>query len=244
MPLIEADATGLEVVGAGFLSQCPVLCDEIRRDVDIHGNNQQRFKFPQGDEGRLLAKKFKFRLIYGGSEFSYAKDPDFNGISRYPKYWKGIIDEYYSKYHGMARWHTDLVRSVNKNNGRYTSPTGRTFQFELQKKYGVIEYPRTQILNYPVQSLGADIMSIIRISSFKRMRRELPEVLFVNTVHDSVLVDSPPRYTAQVIDIFNNVFSDFPRNFQRVYGSEFNLPLKCKIKVGDNWRDMNEYKSS
>lgn len=237
MPLVECDATGLEVVGAGFLSQCPVLCNELRRGVDIHGENHKYFSFPS----RLIAKIFMFRLIYGGNEFSYANDPDFNGISRQPKFWKKIIDDFYIKYYGLAQWHSKLMTTVNST-GCYISPTGRKFVFESTKKMGVLEYPRTQILNYPVQSLGADIMSIIRVSAFKRIKREFPEVLFVNTVHDSILVDSPPEHVDSVSKLFDQVFSDFPRNFNSVFKSDFNLPLTCKVTVGNNWKDMEPVK--
>ena len=183
--ILEADATGLEVVGAGFLSQCPVLCNELVSGVDVHGANESVL----GIE-RLIAKIFFFRLIYGGNEFSYANDPDFNHISGKPAYWKNVIDNFYIKYYGIAQWHQKLVFDVQRK-GFYVSPTGRKYTFKPDHRG---EWPRTTILNYPVQGLGADIMSLIRISAWKRIRRELPEVLFVNTVHDSIVLDLPENY--------------------------------------------------
>ena len=236
--LIEADATGLEVVGAAFLSQCPVLMDEIRRGVDIHGENQKSLGFPSGPEGRLKAKIFKFRLIYGGNEFSYANDPDFSSVSKKPAYWKKVIDEYYLKYHGMQKWHTSLMMEVLKT-GKYTSPTGRQFIFQKSERVDKDVYNRPTILNYPVQSLGADIMSVIRVSSANRLRK-IEDTLLINTVHDSILVDTRKENREQVCTIFHEVFADFPRNFKKVFGSDFNLPLTCKIKSGSNWMEMKE----
>jgi len=238
MPLIEADATGLEVVGAAYLSQCPVLMQEIRDGIDIHGENQKALGFPEGPEGRLKAKIFKFRLIYGGNEYSYALDPDFNTVSKRPQYWKKIIDDYYNKYRGMALWHKELMLGVMKT-GKYTTPTGRVFLFEMVKNRGLAEYPRTTILNYPVQSLGADIMSVIRVSSAKRLSK-VPNTLLVNTVHDSILVDTKKGNEDIICKTFHEVFNDFPRNFKKVFGSDFNLPLTCKIKAGSNWKEMKE----
>ncbi len=43
----------------------------------MHNFNQQKFNLPD----RRIAKIFLFRLIYGGTEWSYAKDPDYNWIS-------------------------------------------------------------------------------------------------------------------------------------------------------------------
>lgn len=55
--IINADAKQLEVNVAAFLSQDPILLDEVRNRVDIHEENRIRFNLPH----RLIAKKFKFR---------------------------------------------------------------------------------------------------------------------------------------------------------------------------------------
>lgn len=57
MPLVEGDASALEVVGAAYLSQDKILCQEIREGVDIHGRNQEALNLPS----RLIAKIFVFR---------------------------------------------------------------------------------------------------------------------------------------------------------------------------------------
>jgi len=232
--LLEGDATGLEVVAAGYLSQCPILCGEIRSGIDVHKENENYLKLT-----RLVAKKFFFRLIYGGNAYSYANDTEFNHISKRPNYWQGVIDNFYIKYHGMAEWHRRLVADVQRN-GVWTSPTGRQYVFYPDSRG---EWPRTTILNYPVQGLGADMLSIIRVSLFNRIRKhpELDKCLLVNSVHDSIVIDTPEEHIPKLVEIINGVFVDFPRNFSRAFGSEFNLPLKCKIKTGHNWRDMNEY---
>lgn len=55
--LIQADASSLEIRVAAFLSQDPVLMQEIRDGLDLHTDNQQRFGLPS----RLLAKILNFR---------------------------------------------------------------------------------------------------------------------------------------------------------------------------------------
>jgi len=54
---MQCDATALEIRVAGYLSQDPVLIDELVRGVDIHSDNQERFGLPD----RLTAKVFVFR---------------------------------------------------------------------------------------------------------------------------------------------------------------------------------------
>ncbi len=150
LPLIEADASNLEVVCAAYLSQDKVLMQELWDGVDIHGENQKTLGLPD----RLTAKIFQFRLIYGGSKYSYAMDPMFNKISNRPDFWDEIISNYYQKYKGLRDWHQALVRGVEKT-GKWTSPTGRVYLYEIvTKSNGAREWPRTTILNYPVNISG------------------------------------------------------------------------------------------
>lgn len=94
--LLQADAKQLEWVGATYLSQDQVALNEILNNVDQHTDNQERFGLPS----RLIAKTFVFRLIYGGSAYSYANDPDFKAIGN-ESFWQGVIDEFYKKYFGL-----------------------------------------------------------------------------------------------------------------------------------------------
>ena len=55
--LVNIDVSGLEVVCAAYLSQDPVLMDELLTGKDIHTDNQQKFGLPS----RLIAKVLKFR---------------------------------------------------------------------------------------------------------------------------------------------------------------------------------------
>ncbi len=236
--LIEADAVALEVVGAAYLSQDPVLMQELWDGVDIHSNNQNRFKLPS----RLVAKKFQFRLLYGGSAWAYAYDPEFNWISDKPDYWQKVIDEYYSKYNGVYTWHEKIVRTVEMT-GCLVMPTGRVYDFSpYQNKRGEWVWPRTKILNYPVQGLGHDLMAIARVVAFKRLHPISPQILFVNSVHDSIILDLPSELCYNCCSTLEHVFKDIPINFQRQFGVEFNLPMKAECKYGPNWGNMTEYK--
>ena len=151
--LINCDVKGLEVVVAAQLSGDPVLCQEILERVDIHDANRVRFGLGEGKPGRLVAKIFKFRLIYGGSAYSYANDPDFMGVSRDQKFWQGVIDEYYAKYSGVKKWHELIVDTV-KRQGYLEIPSGRFYPFEPVQKRGEWKWPITQIKNYPVNCSG------------------------------------------------------------------------------------------
>ena len=231
-----ATQKALEWVAGTFLSNDRVAFKEIWDKVDQHTLNQDAFGLPS----RLIAKKFVFRLMYGGSAFSYAHDPDFMDVSTSVHFWKKVIDAFYKKYYGFAQWHKQIVQEAMQN-GFLTMPTGRRYNFELKRNYkGELEAPETIIKNYPVQGLGADLMSIARVSFAKRFKKENIQGILVNTVHDSIVADILASEIDKVVKIFHEVFRDIPINFERLFGIKFTLPMSVEVKVGSNMYDLEE----
>src|SRR5690606_10680740 len=126
--------------------------------------------------------------------------------------------------------------------GQLVMPTGRIYKFEPYWKNNQWKWPRTTILNYPVQGLGADLMAIARVSAYRRLRH-IPGVLFINTVHDSILLDVPEEVCYNVLQILDKVFIDITMNFQKLFKVEFNLPMKADIKMGQNWMEIEKWKN-
>lgn len=235
--LLNGDAKGLEWVAINWFSQDPIGLEEIRTKVDQHTLNAERFGLPE----RRIAKIFVFRLIYGGSEWAYVYDPDFNWISKSPDYWKKTIDAFYDKYRGIAKQHTLWVQEATTT-GQLVMPTGRFYPFVRDAKGN---WPRTKILNYPVQGLGHDLMAIARVSFKRRLDSDefadiRHDIKLVSTVHDSIVVDTREEHIQRVAVCLRRVFSDIPRNFERLFDVSFNLPLEVEIQVGNDLLNMEE----
>ena len=232
--LLQADAKALEWVCASYLSQDKIAYDEIWNNVDQHTDNQNRFGLPS----RLIAKTFVFRLIYGGSAYSYANDTNFTNVSNSESFWQNVIDEFYTKYKGLGQWHKEIVATAMRDR-KITMPTGRVYNYEPEVKYGKVKWPRTKILNYPVQGLGADLMAIARVSLANRLK-DMENVKLINTVHDSIIVDFDSKVcdNISIVKIVDQCFTDIPRNFKKLFGVEFNLPMRVECQVGPNWGNM------
>jgi len=231
--LLQADAKQLEWVGAAYLSQDNLAIEEIWNGTDMHSDNQTRFGLPS----RLIAKTFVFRLIYGGSAYSYANDPNFREIGN-ETYWQSIIDQFYNKYTKLKEWHDEIVFRA-KRDRKLTMPTGRVYYYEPEvTSYGV-KHPRTKILNYPVQGLGADLMSIARVSLRNRLLNK-EGVKLINTVHDSIILDFDPKVwdNNSIVKIVEKCFNDVPDNFKRLFGHDFNLPMRVECEIGPTWGNM------
>lgn len=222
------------------MSGDPILRQEIIDKVDIHDTNRVAFNLGEGKPGRLVAKIFKFRLIYGGSAYSYAHDPDFMGVSTSMDFWQDVIDAYYKKYKGVKEWHDSLLEIVKKQ-GYLEVPSGRCYSFEAVWKRGQWQWPLTTIKNYPVQGFGADLVMLARIEFFKRLKASGLEALFIQTIHDSLVVDCPSKNVEAVGKLLRESIEVVPQRCLETFGYEFSLPLTSEILVGPNKKDLKEY---
>lgn len=227
----------MEWVVGTFLSQDKIAYQEIWDGVDQHNLNQKAFNLPS----RLIAKTFVFRLMYGGQAYSYANDPDFTDVSRSEKFWQKVIDAFYEKYYGFAQWHKQIVVDAMRD-GYLLMPTGRLYPFTAKRGWnGELKAPETLIKNYPVQGLGADMMSICRVSFARRFKASGIRGKLVNSVHDSIVLDIYKEDLEVVVKMFHEVVADLPANFEKLFGVKFNLPMKCEVSYGNNMKELVEF---
>lgn len=235
--LVNVDASHLDWTCAVYLAQDEVGIKEIKEKFDIHTANQKAFDLPS----RLIAKIFLFRIIFGGTAFSFYKDPDFAEAKYSLKKWEDVIDKFYSKYKGIHAWHQQIIKEATTTK-HLSIPTGRKWHFEMvRNSRGELEWPITQIKNFPVQGLEADLMMLTRVSLFNRIKHD-KEVLMINSVHDSILIDCPTAKVDWVCQTMAAVFRDVPTNFKRLWKVEFNLPYRGEVQKGMDWKNMEDIK--
>lgn len=227
--LISGDVKGLEVVVAAHLSNDKTLIQELLDKVDIHTENQLHVLGlkEKSRENRLVAKRFKFKMIYGGTPPGFAKDADFQFLNWNVRKWESIKDAYYEKYSGIKHWHDELVDSVIYT-GFYESPSGRIYDYrQLLKEPDWFYIPK--IKNYPVQGFGADIVKIVRIMLYRRWKAEYGKL--VNTIHDSIIVDTPQPMCYNIIQTMKEVFNDLPETLRQQYKIDWTLPIDVEVKT-------------
>lgn len=180
-------------------------------------------------------------LIYGGSAYSYAADPDFTGVSSDVKFWQGVIDRYYTKYYGIKEWHDKLLDTV-KRQGFIEIPSGRYYAFEPEFKHNDWKWPLTRIKNYPVQGFGADLVMLARIEAWRLLKESGVRFVMIQTIHDSIVVDTPEKNVYTVCNILKKAVESVPDLCRKHFGYDFSLALTCEVQIGMNKRNMTEYK--
>lgn len=233
--LIQCDAAQLEWRVAVELSKDQVALSEILNKEDTHAKNQKAFELPS----RLIAKIYLFRTIFRGSGWSFANDPDFMHVSSSPKYWDQINEKFYKKYYGLDNKHKEWAELV-VHGIPIAGPLGQFWPITMGRdKQGNLFIPWTILTNYPVQGTAAAAMSIARVSFFRRLQKlGLSNVLLVSSVHDSIVADAPAQCLQQVCNLFHEVFDDLSTNIYKIFGYEWEVPLKCEVKYGPNMKDM------
>jgi DNA polymerase I-like protein with 3'-5' exonuclease and polymerase domains len=236
--IVACDYKAVEWMVALELSRDKVGVREWMEGADMHSINQEKFKLPE----RRIAKIFLFRLIYGGTEWSYAKDPDYNWISDSPKFWRDMIEKFYDKYSGLHRWHGQLVSTVTRT-GKLVIPTGREYLYSPERKRGEMVWPRTTILNYPVQGFAAELVKIGRVLLMTRLAVEAPRSLLISTVHDSLVVDAHPDEALTVAKMmWEIVHKQTFEAFNKLFTYQLTLPIRGDISFGPNQSDLEEWK--
>ena len=236
MTIVNVDFKSLEVVTAAWLSQDKVMMDEIKAGTDMHEANRVAFGLPS----RLVAKVLKFRILYGGTAFSFSKDPDFTPVSKNVAFWEDVIEKYYTKYKGLKKWHDTIIKEATTT-GKVISPLGRSFGFEMQKKWnGDMVWPVTDIKNYPVQGTGADIVCMSRVMIHKRLQKLRLSGKLISTVHDSIVADCPQQEVNTFCKVFDEEIAKTPVYLSKYFGVDFNLPLVGEVSVGNNMLDLTE----
>lgn len=239
--LVQCDASQLEWRTILELAQDSVGIGEILEGQDTHSLNEKALHLPS----RLIAKIFLFRTIFRGSGYSFANDPDFMHVSASPKFWDEMNAKFFEKYKAINKCHykwKDLVVSGQP----IVSPLGRQWSIDMPRDYkGELKIPWTTLSNYPVQGTGADIMMLVRIMAYKRIKKNetlKDQVVFVSTVHDSIVVDCPKACIQEVVNIFHSCFKDLKKVIKTNFGYDWIVPMDCECKMGMNMKDMTKIK--
>ena len=178
---------------------------------------------------RQRAKADTFKPLFGGTK----------GTPEQEKYYQDFARRYCGVTNQQELWLSEVIAS----NGELIMPWGMRFQWDITERRGMWMDRRTnrpvapQVCNYPVQNLATgEIIPIAITHLMRRCREQGLNVVFVNTVHDSVIAyvhkDDMEAYKVACGEAFT---TDVYQDLWVRYGLEFNVPLGCEITWGERW---------
>lgn len=190
----------------------------------------------------MTAKKFLFRSIFNeGKGYAFSVDPDFMHVSTSVDYWDEVGEKMYTKYKNIRKIHTEWKRIVSQGRN-IVGPSGREWKFQQKVNWrGEMEWPVNNIINYPVQGTGADVMMLARLMFASRLKKKgLSKVLLLSTVHDSIVLDTPSEHIQELVNLFHEVFRDLPKTIDKCWNYIWKTPLACEVSVGYNMGNKYE----
>ena len=100
---------------------------------------------------------------------------------------------------------------------------------------------KTQIVNYPVQSVAtAEIVPLGVILLFNKLREMNLRSVVINTVHDSVLIDTHPSELEIVKSVAPGCLVDAQAEAKKRFGLSDYIPLEVEMSQGKNWMEQED----
>ena len=223
--ILEGDYSQLEFRVAGYLSQDPVIYDEVKSGFDVHSYTADIMGVSRQD-----AKAHTFKPLYGGVL----------GTNREMAYYSAFRN----KYQGVTEWH-DKLQEQAVTNKQVVLPSGREYSFPYAKytRYGTT-VGSTSIKNYPVQGFAtADLLPLALIKlhkSLKAMVKPVPKSKIINTVHDSIIMDVHPDEKDWMVELLKRSMLCIPEECSREFGIDFDMPIEIELKMGTDWLNLEE----
>ena len=225
--LVEIDYSQLEFRVAGILATDEVVKREVESGFDVHAYTAKVLSDNGEPTERGAAKASTFRPLYGGTQ----------GTTAQRTYFK----EFFNKYKGIFKWHEHLQNEAIQHK-LVTTATGRQFSFpDCQRNFSGTATYKTQIVNYPVQSVAtAEIVPLGVIILFNKLKELGLQSIVINTVHDSVLIDTHPDELDIVKQIGPECLLEAQQEAKRRFGLSDYIPLEVEMSQGKNWMEQED----
>lgn len=237
--IAEADGAQIEFRVAAFLGQDRAACQAIVDDFDVHTFTasvlndtpiEQLKQLPNFKALRTAAKPDTFKPLYGG-QF---------GTKEQMAYYKAFREMYPQIAETQLRWEKEALA-----NKCVVAVTGLTFHYPgAMITNGGYNPEWPSICNYQVQNLATGEIVPVAITLAWHLTKDM-QCFFVNTVHDSVVAETPPEEVDELHGICKWAFLDGAYDYlERVYHLDFNVPLGVGFEAGTHWGEGEEIKTS
>ncbi|HEX6488054.1 MAG TPA: DNA polymerase I [Candidatus Dormibacteraeota bacterium] len=229
--MFAADYSQIELRIAAHLSGDPNMLAAFAAGQDIHAATAARvFKVDLAavtPDQRRLAKVANFGSLYGQGEFGLSQQMGIPGEEA-----RDFLKEYWTTY-ARLKDYLDGVREAAREVGFVVSATGRRRAIpDLRSpNYQLRMAAERMAINFPNQSLAADIIKIAMVQLQREIEKERLEGTMLLQVHDELVFEIPEGE----LDRFAEMV---PRVMTGAYDLESGIEVEAK--AGENWADMRK----
>lgn len=234
-PYLEAFANGWDV---HTINMCDLFGIRKPHDLTMTSTDPRQLEWilsenygGKDDVRRVFAKRFVYRLNYGGEPKLAGDIPGASvlGLGKYELV--QASQRYLTAHPSMAAWRVQAAADARANG------VSRTFMGRRRRLLSGGQAATREAFNHPMQGGVADILNLVTV----RIARELPDATLAYTMHDSAWWAVPAHASEESFASIRSIVEDvwdvqgikigFPATFKRV--SVVNgLPVEEKLKGG------------
>jgi len=228
----EFDFSSVEFRVAGAVSKDRQVIDDVLNDKDIHKQTASIIHQIPADQvtkdQRQSCKLHSFAPLFGSMG---------NGLAAHEKKY---YDEFFVIYKDIGKYQQGLMNGVLRD-GIVTSPSGRQYFWpNVERLRNGRVTNATQIVNYPIQGLAADLVQLSCIRAYRAIKSAGLKSLLVLTVHDSICLDVYPGEENQIKTIISDAMTGVGDEAKIRWDYDFPLPLEIEATAGKNWFDQHD----
>jgi len=230
---VSADYSQIDLRVLAHISGDESLKDAFFHNEDIHRRTASEiFGVSQEEvtpELRRIAKTVNFGLSYGMSPYGLSQDL---GVSQSEA--KRYIDSYFRKYKGVKEYIEKIVVQARREGFVTTLLNRRRYLPEINSKNGSIRgFAERIAINTPIQGSSADIIKVAMIRIRERLKALGLKAKMSLQIHDELLFEVPEDEMDELARLAK----------EEMEGAvSLDVPVVVDIKVGRNWRDLEEMK--
>jgi DNA polymerase I len=230
--LLSLDYSQIELRVVAHLAQDKNMLKIFKNDEDIHAETAAAiFGVTEKEitpDMRRDAKTINFGILYGVSAFGLS-----SRISQMQHYSaKEFIEKYFETYPQVKAYIED-VRAQVREQGYVKNELGRRRKFpEIQSSQFFIRAAAERAaINFPIQSLAADVIKMAMINIFKEIAGQGDEIRMLLQVHDELVFevrqDKVDHYAKLIKPLMENAI-------------KLSVPITVEAKAGPNWGEMEK----
>ena len=231
MLLVCADYSQVELRVLAHFSGDTAMQEAFRDGIDIHtAVASEVFGVDSAEvdsDMRRMAKAVNFGVIYGQSPYGLAAGL---GISQAEA--AAFIDNYFSRYHGVARY-LDLVLDECRRSGYAETIRGRR-----RPIHGIRPEPNRQrnmpertAINSVIQGSAADLIKQAMIGVDGALKRDSHPGKMLLQIHDELVFEVPETELDSLVQLVRHEMES---------ALDLDVPLIVDCAAGPNWLEIKE----
>ncbi len=230
--LLSLDYSQIELRIVAHLAQDQKMMAVFKNEEDIHTKTAMEiFGVKEEDvtkDMRRDAKTINFGILYGLSSFGLSNR--IGQVSRAEA--KEFINKYFAAYPRINDYIENIVKVAHEQ-GFVTNELGRVRKFpEIHaRQWAVRAAAERAAINFPIQSLAADVIKVAMVDIYKEVRSKNQEVRMLLQVHDELVFE----VREDLVEFYAKKFIPLMEN-----SIKLSVPVRVEAKAGDNWGEMDQ----